>query len=84
MRAYGMELRKRGWEALEEGETSEEVGERLGIDASCVRKWRKRVREMGTLAPGGERTGRKREFDEQYERALKEAVEAVPDASGGS
>ena len=28
MRAYGMELRERVWQALQEGETSEEVGER--------------------------------------------------------
>lgn len=80
MRAYGMELRKRAWAALEEGATSEEVGERMGIDPSCVRKWRKRVREGGTLVPGGERTGRKREFDGRYERELGEAVREVPDA----
>jgi len=73
-------MRKRAWEALERGETSEEVGERLGIDPSCVRKWRKRVREGGTLVPGGERTGRKREFDRRYELALRDAVQAVPDA----
>jgi transposase-like protein len=69
-----MELRKRAWEALEEGETSEEVGERLGIDPSCVRKWRKRVREGGTLVAGGEKTGRKQEFDGRYEQALRDAV----------
>jgi transposase-like protein len=40
-------------------ETSEEVGERLGNDASCVRKWRKRVRDTGMLAPGGEKTSRR-------------------------
>jgi transposase-like protein len=59
MRAYGMELRKRAFAALEDGETSEEVGERLGIDPSCVRKWRKRVREGGTLVPGGGKVGRR-------------------------
>ena len=80
MRLYGMELRKRAWEALQRGETSKEVGERLGIDPSCVRKWRKRVREGGTLLPGGEKTGRKREFDGRYEQALREAVKSVPDA----
>ena len=73
-------MRKRAWVALEEGETSEEVGERLGIEPSCVRKWRKRVREGGTLEPGGEKTGRRREFDGRYEQALRDAVREVPDA----
>lgn len=75
-----MELRRRAWAALEEGETSEEVGERFGIDPSCVRKWRKRVEQGRTLVPGGERTGRKREFDGRYEQALRDAVQEVPDA----
>lgn len=80
MRPYGIELRKRAWEALEEGETSAEVGERLGIDASCVRKWRKRVRERGTLLPGGQGTGRKREFEARHDQVLLVAVRTVPDA----
>jgi transposase len=39
MGPYGMELRERVWRALEQGKSSEEVGERFGIDPSCVRKW---------------------------------------------
>ena len=80
MRPYAMELRERVWRALEEGESSGEVGERFGIDASCVRKWRQRKRQTGSVEPGGAAPGRKRELDAQHDEALREAVMAAPDA----
>ena len=75
-----MDLRQRVWHALQEGASSLEVAERFGIDDSCVRKWRARARQTGSLEPAIRTQGRKREFDARYERALLNAVRAKPDA----
>lgn len=80
MQPYPMELRQRVWAALQEGASSLEVAERFGVNDSCVRKWRARVRQYGTLEPSARTQGRKREFDDRYDRGLLKAVRAKPDA----
>lgn len=82
MQPYPMELRQRVWQALQEGASSLEAAERFGINDSCVRKWRARVKQTGSLQPATRTQGRKREFDARHEAALVKAVRAKPDAIG--
>ena len=55
MQPYPMELRQRVWQALQEGASSLEAAERFGINDSCVRKWRARVKQTGSLQPATQR-----------------------------
>jgi transposase len=82
MQPYPMELRQRVWQALQEGASSLEAAERFGINDSCVRKWRARVKQTGSLQPAARTQGRKRAFDARHEAALVKAVRAKPDAIG--
>jgi transposase len=80
MKPYSMDLRRKVMEALEGGGTTEEVGERFGIDGSCVRKWRLRLKRRRSLEPD-KPPGRKREFGLKHDAELKDAVEERPDAT---
>ena len=51
MRPYSEDLRERAVQRAEAGETIREIAAALRISPSCVSKWRKRQREMGSLAP---------------------------------
>jgi transposase len=82
MQPYPMELRQRVWQALQEGASSLEAAERFGINDSCVRKWRARANQTGSLQPAARTQGRKREFDARHDAALVKAVRSKPDAIG--
>ena len=81
MQPYSMDLRVRAWALLKEGASSLEVAEQLGVSDSCVRKWRMRKRQDGTLEPRARTQGRKREFTAAHDAALDQAVRGVPDAT---
>lgn len=51
MRPYSEDLRERAVQRAEAGETIRSIGEALRISPSCVSKWRKRLRETGSLTP---------------------------------
>jgi transposase len=80
MKPYSMDLRRKVMEAVDGGGTTEEIGERFGIDGSCVRKWRLRLQRRGTLEPD-KPPGRKRQFGAKQDAQLKEAVQVRPDAT---
>ena len=81
MQPYSMDLRVRAWALLNDGASSLEVAEQLGVNDSCVRKWRMRRRQDGTLEPRPRTQGRKREFTAAYDAALDQAVRSDPDAT---
>lgn len=49
---YSMDLRRRAVAMLDDGASSTEVGERLGVSDSWVRKMRLRRDVLGDLSPG--------------------------------
>ena len=50
MSVYSMDLRRRAVAAMERGERPEDVGVRLEVHVTTLRKWRRRA-EAGRLAP---------------------------------
>ena len=80
MKPYSMDLRRKVMEAVEAGGSMEAIGERFGIDGSCVRKWRLRLARGGTLEPTSP-PGREREFDAKHDAQLQDAVQQTPDAT---
>jgi transposase len=52
MQPYSEDLRKRAVQRAEAGEAIRSIAEALQISASCIPKWRKQLRETGSLAPG--------------------------------
>ncbi|MCX7374047.1 MAG: helix-turn-helix domain-containing protein, partial [Alphaproteobacteria bacterium] len=48
------DLRERALARADAGETIREIAAALSISPSCVSKWRKRLRETGTVSPGCE------------------------------
>lgn len=52
MRPYSDDLRERALARADAGETIREIAAALSISPSCVSKWRKRLRETGTVSPG--------------------------------
>lgn len=51
MRPYSEDLRERAVQRAEAGETIRAIAAALRISPSCVSKWGKRQREMGSLTP---------------------------------
>ena len=76
-----MDLRERVIAALDEGESSLEVGARLGVHDSWVRKLRRRRDRTGTIAPAPHGGGRERKLDLTCEQALRAALETRNDAT---
>ncbi len=74
--AYSLDYRERAMELLEEGKSSQEVSETLGIDRKTLYIWRKRLEEghLGTNYPS------KRGAYRIDEAALKTYLEDHPDA----
>ena len=78
--AYSLDLRKRAVALLDEGATSPEVAEMLGVSDSWVRKMRLRRERLGHLKPGFP-PGRERKLTEDDEGELWLLVHEQPDAT---
>jgi len=79
-RPYSLDLRERAVAMLDEGATSLEVAEDLGVSDSWVRKMRLRREKLGHLMPGSP-PGRERKLSEAEEEQLILLVLDKPDAT---
>jgi transposase len=77
---YSLDLRKRAVALLDEGASSPEVAEMLGVSDSWVRKMRLRLERLGHLKPGSP-PGRERKLTIDDEVVLRQLVEERPDAT---
>jgi transposase len=77
---YSMDLRERAVALTDEGASSLEVAEILGVSDSWVRKMRLRRDALGHLFPGSP-PGKERKLSEAQEEQLCHLVLGKPDAS---
>jgi len=80
IKAYSLDLRERAVALVDEGATSLEVAEMLGVSDSWVRKMRLRRDALGHLMPGSP-PGKERKLTEAHEEALCHVVFDKPDAT---
>lgn len=77
---YSLDLRERAVALLDEGASSPEVAEMLGVSDSWVRKMRLRRDRLGHLIPGSP-PGRERKLTVDDQVALLELLDEQPDAT---
>ncbi len=77
---YSLDLRERAVRLLDEGASSPEVAEMLGVSDSWVRKMRLRRDRLGHLKPGSP-PGRERKLPREDEVELCLLVDDQPDAT---
>ena len=77
---YSLDLRRRAVALLDEGASSPEVAEMLGVSDSWVRKMRLRLGRLGHLEPGSP-PGRERKLTPDGEAELWLLVAEQPDAT---
>jgi transposase len=77
---YSLDLRERAVRLLDEGATSPEVAELLGVSDSWVRKMRLRRDRLGHLKPGSP-PGRERKLPKEDDVELCLLVDDEPDAT---
>jgi len=77
---YSLDLRERAVALLDEGASSPEVAEMLGVSDSWVRKMRLRRDALGHLMPGSP-PGKERKLTEAHEEELCHLVFDEPDAT---
>lgn len=77
---YSLDLRERAVALLDEGASSLEVAEMLGVGDSWVRKMRLRRERLGHLLPGSP-PGKERKLTEAQEEKLCHLVFERPDAT---
>jgi transposase len=80
IRPYSLDLRERAVALLDEGASSMEVAEILGVSDSWVRKMRLRREALGHLMPGSP-PGKERKLTEADEERLYLLVVEKPDAT---
>jgi transposase len=80
IRPYALDLRERAVALLDEGASSMEVAEILGVSDSWVRKMRLRREALGHLMPGSP-PGKERKLTEADEERLYLLVVERPDAT---
>jgi putative transposase len=77
---YSLDLRELAVAMMDEGASSPEVAETLGVSDSWVRKMRLRREQLGHLMPGSP-PGKERKLTEGEEIALCQLVRKKPDAT---
>jgi transposase len=80
MKAYSLDLRTRVIAAFESGAPWPEIVALFGISRATLNRYRQRLRQTGTLAPG-QSSGRPRAIPPAQEPALAQQLVAAPDAS---
>ena len=82
MQALSMDLRERIVEAYEAGEGSyAAIAERFSVGPTVVGNLVRQKRDLGTLAPQVHKRGRKAAVTDEKKEALRERLEAYPDAT---
>jgi transposase len=80
MKQYPADFRDRLLRALDAGLAQAEATRTFGVPERTMRRWRQQRRETGTVAPKP-RLGRQRQISGADEAALREQVQAQPDAT---
>jgi transposase len=80
MRTYSPDFRERALAALDRGYTLDEVAGLLGVGTAALKRWRRRRRETGSLAPTP-KPGRPPRVAAGQHPALLAQVRATPDAT---
>lgn len=80
IRPYSLDMRERAVELVDEGATSLEAAEMLGVSDSWVRKMCARLAKLGHLMPSSP-PGRERKLTKAQEEELRRMVAAKPDAT---
>jgi transposase len=80
IKPYSLDMRERAVALLDEGESSIEVAEMLGVSDSWVRKMRLRREALGHLMPGSP-PGKERKLSEAQEEQLCLLAFEQPDAT---
>lgn len=80
MKQYSVDLRERLLRAIDAGLGIGEAARLFGVGESTIRRWRRRLRERGDLAPAP-RPGRRPHIGPTAAAALEAQVRATPDAT---
>jgi transposase len=80
MKQYPADFRDRLLRALDAGLARAEAARTFGVTDRTIRRWQQRRRESGTVAPTP-RLGRRRRIGAAGEAALRDQVQAHPDAT---
>lgn len=80
-RALSVDLRVRVLRAVAAGATHREAGERFGVSAASVSRWRKREREQGDPRPGRLGGDRRSDRIEAHREAVMAALGPDRDAT---
>jgi transposase len=79
--AYTIELRERAIAAYDQRNVSEaQIAALFGVGEASLRRWRRRKRETGSVAPTVHRKGPERCVDAEHEPIVRQLVLDHPDA----
>ena len=78
-RALSLDLRVRVLAAVDAGASHREAGERFGVSAACVSRWRRLAREQGAPRPGPLGGDRRSARIEAHASTILALVDAKPD-----
>jgi transposase len=81
MEAIPVPTRKRIIALYDQGESTEEIAERVGYCVAAVRRVRQHFHERGTLEPQTHRCGRTGSFTDELQQRLRDCVARRPDAT---
>jgi transposase len=82
-KALSLDLRVRVLAAVEAGASHREAGERFGVSAASVSRWRRLAREQGEPRPGPLGGDRRSGRIEAHAQTILALVEAKPDMTLG-
>jgi transposase len=74
-----MDLRERVLAAVAGGTSGRQAGERFGVSAASVSRWRKREREQGDAQPGAQGGDRRSHQIDTHQATIMALLKAVPD-----
>jgi transposase len=74
-----MDLRERVLAAIAGGASGRQAGERFGVSAASVSRWRRREREQGDALPRAQGGDRKSHQIEAHRATIMALLKAVPD-----
>jgi transposase len=81
MEAIPIPVRRHIIELYDQGESTEDIADRVGHCVAAVRRVRQHFIERGTLEPMTHLCGRKGKFTGELQRKLRELVARKPDAT---
>ena len=80
-KALSLDLRVRVVSAVEAGASHRDAGERFGVSAASVSRWRRLAREQGEPRPGPLGGDRRSQRIEAHASAIRSLVDTKPDTT---